>query len=339
MPVVAPLAVNPAVLNSKSKPWRSMLRIDTVGADVNVVQKAWADFHPEKLVYAEGDSWFDKFTPIPVTGTNLLETIRTPFFTAVVDVAHIGDEAKDMVRGWQERQTKAMFDIIDFDAILLSAGGNDLKNIFADLLQSKGPSVGGGAKAWTKQDLQNLASATTYAGYFDRIVEDIKRFVALRDGSKRCKNIPLLIHGYDYFQPRPASAEIFKGTRKGLGPWLYPAMTSAGLTDAQMRSAADAVVDELNSQLSAKIATLPNVHYIDSRGLLLPAAPGTTSSRNDWLDEIHPNESGFTSLARNRWDVALAKALGWVPVPGDTVPAANPQTITTAYAGAQTATA
>ena len=64
-------------------------------------------------------------------------------------------------------------------------------------------------------------------------------------------------------------------------------------------------------------ADAPNVHVIDQRGLLTPAEPRTEDASNDWLDEIHPNEEGFAKLARNRWEVELAKALGWSPNPGD----------------------
>ena len=59
---------------------------------------------------------------IRATGTNLLEAIQTPFFTGVVDASHIGDEVRDMVRGHQGKQTVVLFDMFDFNAILLSAG-------------------------------------------------------------------------------------------------------------------------------------------------------------------------------------------------------------------------
>lgn len=51
-------------------------------------------------------------------------------------------------------------------------------------------------------------------------------------------------------------------------------MHAAGLSDARMCSAADAVIDELNAQLAAHVATLPHVTVIDQRGLLVPTAPG-----------------------------------------------------------------
>lgn len=328
------LAVNPALLADPARGWRKMLRIDTVGGDVFEVIKATNDFLPQRLVYAEGDSWFDKFTPIPSPGTNLLDAIRTPFLTAVVDVAHIGDEVRDMVRGHQARQTQAMFKLFSFQAILLSAGGNDLKNIFADLFATQALVNEGVTSAFQPKDLDRLANPASYTEFFADVVQNIGRFVDLRNSARDAvtRAAPIFVHGYDYLQPRPAGAQIFAGSRIGRGPWLYPSLKAAGLTDTQMRAAADAVIDEMNLQLQQVIAGLANVHVIDQRGLLTPAAANTTGPDADWLDEIHPTKEGFTKLAHNRWDVPLSKALGWQPVAGDVVPALATSNLSTAQA-------
>lgn len=332
MPIVhPPEAVNQAVLAR----WRPMTRIETVSGNVHEVMRALETFTPDKMVYAEGDSWFDKFTPIPLTGTNLLDPIRTPFATAVVDVSHIGDEVRDMVRGHQARQTEAMFKIFAFDAVLLSAGGNDLKNIFADLFAAKALADRGIVSPFQPQDLQRLATPSSYTEFFEEVVRNIGRFVDLRNAARneRTRRAPLFLHGYDYLQPRPAGAQIFAGSHVGQGPWLHPSMAAAGLSDAQMRAAADAVIDELNRQLAGVIAPLGNVHVIDQRGLLTPAAAGFSGDSADWLDEIHPNEKGFEKLARNRWNAALSRALGWLPQPGDIVPPLDPSNPSMAFGG------
>jgi lysophospholipase L1-like esterase len=324
MPLVTEhLAVAPSVLANPSRGWRRMIRIDTVSGDVGEVIKATNDFLPERLIYAEGDSWFDKFTPLAGSSTtNLLDAIRTPFLTAVVDVAHIGEEVRDMVRGHQARQTRAMFKLFGFQAILLSAGGNDLKNLFADLFAAKALASEGFVSPFQPKDLDRLAAPASYTEFFEDVIQNIGRFVDLRAAAKDevTRAAPIFVHGYDYLQPRPAMAEIFAGSRIGRGPWLHPSLDAAGLTDAQMRAAADAVVDEMNRQLQKVIAKLPNVHVIDQRGLLTPAAPRTSGVDGDWLDEIHPSKEGFTKLARNRWDVPLSRALGWRPVAGELVP-------------------
>lgn len=324
-------AVKPSLLDDRRQGWRRMIRIENTGGSVADLIRATQEFLPQKLVYAEGDSWFDKFTPLPLSGTNLLDAVRTPFLTAVVDVSHIGDESRDMVRGHQARQTEAMFGLFAFDALLLSAGGNDLKNVFADLFAAKAQAAAGLRSPFQPGDLDALADPRRYTAFFADVVRNIGRFVDLRNTARDAvtRDAPIFVHGYDYLQPRPAGAQIFAGSRIGAGPWLHPSLQAAGLNDAQMRAAADAVIDELNRQLAATIAPLDGVFVVDQRGLLTPAAAGSTGSDQDWLDEIHPNERGFTKLARQRWDVALSKALGWTPRPDDLVsplPPSNPST-------------
>jgi len=216
-----------------------------------------------------------------------------------------------------------MFKRFSFQAILLSAGGNDLKNVFADRFATLAMVNDGHGSPFQPGDLDGLARPASYTAFFDDVVRNIGRFVDLRnaapDGATR--NAPIFVHGYDYLQPRPAGAQAFASTRIGRGPWLYPALKAAGLTDAEMRAAADAVIDELNAQLARVIAPLPNVHLIDQRGVLTPAAAGSDGPDADWMDEIHPSQRGFAKLARHRWDVPLALALGWQPGAGDTIPA------------------
>jgi hypothetical protein len=324
-----------------SKTWRRMVRIDTVGADTSVVIKAMTQLALDCLVYAEGDSWFDKFTPIPSEGTNLLEEIRTPYVAGVVDVAHIGDEARDMVRGWQASRTREMFRLFPFKAILLSAGGNDLKNLFSDLFENKGLQRAGLTSRLSASELEGLTTPASYTAFFQDVITNIQRFVDMRDEAQDpvTRKAPIFLHGYDYLQPRPAGATVFAGTKIGLGPWLYPSLLAAGLTDVEMRSVADAIVDELNRQLQLAFAGAPNVHVIDQRGLLTPADPQTTQASNDWLDEIHPTERGFVKLATNRWEVELAKALGWSPAAGDLQDPLPPGNQSTALGGGSAAVA
>ncbi len=296
-------------------PWRSMIHVENTGGALGPLNAAQAAFQPERWVYAEGDSWFDKFTPFGAHGTNLLETIRTPFLTAVCDVSHIGDEVRDMVDGRQARQTAALFKLWNFDAILLSAGGNDLKNAFAQLVVADANRTSAPGTLRKGSPLGRFADAGTLDGFFAGVVADIRRFVQLRDeaGDPTTRKAPILLHGYDHLQPRPAGALLFAGSRIGSGPWLYPALKQAGMSDEDMRAAAADVIDALNERLRSDVAVLPNVTVLDQRGLLTIARPGTTGADGDWLDEIHPTADGFAKLARGRWELPLAAALGWTP--------------------------
>ena len=291
-------------------PWRGLFRVEANSGLVSDVSRGLDAIQPEKTVYAEGDSWFDKFTPVGLRGTNLLDALRAPFLTAVVDVAHIGDEIHEMVSGRQERQTRTLMRYFRFDAILLSAGGNDLRALFEREFVER-------TRPWTKPEVMELVHRSRHRDFFLPVIQDIGRFFDLRDDSALNGSTPILLHGYDYLQPRPAGAQVFAGTRLGTGPWLYPMLRRANLDAVQMRAVADAVIDELNEQLEDFCATRSNVTFIDQRGLLTPAAPGTEGRNNDWMDEIHPADRGYAKLARQRWDVLLAQKLEWDFAPAD----------------------
>lgn len=299
-------AVNSRCYEAQHAPrWTKLHRIDTVSANIEDVKKAIFNYPFQKLLYAEGDSWFDKFTPMPASCTNLLDAIRLPMFTGVVDVSHIGDLAREMVSGMQRDRTAAMFDFFDFDAILYSGGGNDLKNLFAE----KYGQLGGQLVPDEEQ-------------FFSEVIANVRAFISLRDN---CRNsitraAPIFVHGYDYIQPRPVKGAIFGDLLKVAGPWLYPNMRQAGLSDAEMLDAAKAAIDKLNAMLYEVVRTEHDIHLIDQRGLLTPAVPGSTTASGDWLDEIHPSEAGFATLANNRWNHALAQSLGWSAKAGDSVP-------------------
>ena len=305
----------PPVLPADQTNWKALHRIEDTGGDTGIVAQALRTYPFERLLYAEGDSWFDKFTPLPLSCTDLLSAIRLPAFAGVVDVSHIGDLSREMVTGWQRRQTRAMFDLFDFDAILLSAGGNDLKNVFASLFHEMADQRRRPATANMVPELAALARGTVDNAPFERVMEDIRAFIVLRDGAdrERTRRAPLFLHGYDHLQPRNAPARLFAGSRIGSGPWIYPALHDAELGAAAMLETARRVIDQLNEHLRRMVASLPtdaNVWLLDQRGLLTLAKPGSTGASGDWMDEIHPTSAGFTKLAQQRWNPWLAQTLG-----------------------------
>lgn len=316
MPIIDATST-PPVTPAQMANWKPLHRIEDTGGDVKTVIDATSTYPFQRLIYAEGDSWFDKFTPIPVSGTNLLAALRLPVFAGLVDVSHIGDTTSEMVNGWQRRQTRAMFNLFDFDAILLSAGGNDLKNLFATLYHDVGERALGAATTSATAHLDAVASGQLLDDHFDAVLNNIRTFIALRDaaGKARTRAAPLFLHGYDYLQPRPAPAKIFAGTKLGAGPWIYPSLQHAGLNDAEMLDAARRVIGGLNDRLRQLVSSLPasaNVWLLDQRGLLTLGAPGSTGESGDWMDEIHATPAGYRKLTEARWNPWLALALGLV---------------------------
>src|SRR5205823_11617315 len=87
----------------------------------------------ERVLLCEGDSWFDIWTPAPLHEPNLLDALRTSRRSLLVDISHVGDTAKEMATDPQAANTLNLLNEFKFDALLLSAGGNDLKNAFKEL--------------------------------------------------------------------------------------------------------------------------------------------------------------------------------------------------------------
>ena len=256
----------------------------------------------------EGDSWFDIYTPWPLHEPNLLDALRTPRKALLVDISHIGDTAKEMATDPQAGNTLTLLNEFKFDALLLSAGGNDLKNVFKEafiraIVHTK-------AKTMMPKDIRVMTSTPSKAdAIFEEIVGYIVSWIGLRQKSKPNKNTPVVLHGYDYLQPRPAPA---RATVNGLavsGPWIYPTLHEAGKTDDEMRGLTKDVIDTLDKWLVKLVKPLPNVHLLDTRNTLKLAEPGTKKASNDWMDEIHALPEGWAKLAERAWNPKLAAIL------------------------------
>jgi len=267
-----------------------------------------ADGAYERLLLCEGDSWFDIFTPAPLHEPNLLDALRLPRRALLVDVSHVGDTAKEMATDPQAANTVHLLNEFKFDALLLSAGGNDLKNAFKEMfvqmmaLRKKGMRVPYDLAAMT-------AHPSTANSIFEEVVGYIASWIGLRGKSKLNRDTPVVLHGYDYLQPRPAYARLFINGPRISGPWVHPILCAAGKTDEQMRDIAKEVIDTLNALLARRIGPLPNVRLLDTRGTLKLAKPGTDRASSDWMDEIHALPEGWAKLAERAWNPILRTIL------------------------------
>jgi hypothetical protein len=128
--------------------------------------------------------------------------------------------------------------------------------------------------------------------------------VELRDSAASSnKGIPIYAHTYDYPTARPAPAKLLGAVDFG-GPWLYDTYVRFGLPGALWVPMTERLIDALATTLLG--LNLPNVHVIDTRGVMTRAAEGSTGNSGDWLNEIHANRNGRKKLAR-RWAVELNK--------------------------------
>ena len=262
----------------------------------------------EKVLLCEGDSWFDIYTPAPLHEPNLLDAIRTPRSALLVDIAHVGDAAKEMATGTQASYLLALLNEFKFDALLLSAGGNDLKNAFKEAYIAK--VVHAKTKSSPPAHVKAMTSKPAVADeLFREVVGYIGTWIGLSRGSKLNQDTPVVLHGYDYLQPRPACAKVFVNGPCASGPWIYPILSADKKTDDEMRIIAKDVIDAFNRWLTTLIKPLPGVHLLDTRGTLTLAAPKSTKVSNDWMDEIHATPDGWGKLAAKAWNPTLAKLL------------------------------
>jgi hypothetical protein len=240
---------------------------------------------PKRLVLlTEGDSWFS----YPLNA-NIADYIEMMNDFSILRLEHNGDEAREILGAGSEQLKKLKYYLKNYpvDAVLLSAGGNDLvAEELAKVLEKK---VNG--NAW--QSSIKLATLTTV---LDDIVASYERLLDARDALR--PQCVVFAHSYCYFQPNGRKATGPFGLLKA-GPWMRPVIVAKGLDpDTDGRDIAKYLVDELHARLMALAASRRRFRVIDMRAAL-PADDVY------WADEIHPSGTGFRRLAEDYWRPAL----------------------------------
>lgn len=261
------------------------------------IDKRFPERDPDSRMYqcrvlAEGDSWF---TLGAVPSGNLLFHIQVTKPTALVSIAEPGDTIIGMGSPERMLQLRRLLTVPQFayewDAILLSGGGNDLIDSAPELLRKIDTATGDPADYVDAAALQRLV-ANVQSAYAN--------IVAVRDAeSSQSKGKPIYVHTYDYPTPRDSPAR-FLGAGI-LGPWLYPAFLLADiplpmwvpLSDYLLDQLAEAIL-ALDSQFGSR--PLPGVFVVNTRNTLNRARLGAIASDADWANEIHPNTTGYRKL-------------------------------------------
>ena len=251
-------------------------------------------------ILAEGDSWF---TIGAIPSSNLLYELRMKKSTVVLNLGYPGDTIANLSQlSLNTEFTRRLAHpnwASDWDALLLSGGGNDLIDQAADIIRST--PTGSGKKATDYLDAERLEAFKqgVQAGY--------RRIVALRDsdGSPN-QGKPIVVHTYDYPTPRPSPATflIVPMTR----PWIHRVFEAYHVPKSLRIKITDRMLDALAEAILELESELPAFHVVDTRNLLDRAAIDAKGNSGDWLNEIHPNSDGYRKVA-NKLVAKLEKVM------------------------------
>jgi hypothetical protein len=268
---------------------------------------------PEQFDYwflCEGDSWMDRSSLTQLSlPWSLARTFKGRRGSRALFVnlsrfgdtlRHIGDCLNDTFHQWVT--TPLPF---RFDALLLSAGGNDFIDAALDPPPGQGllRDVHGAGPGLRPEDCFDAAAiALLVDQYLD------PNFGKLYDtvrASPFCGGMPILLNLYATPVARNAPATPGGKTwlsaayaKNGIPPGLWPAVTQRLFVDVET-----AVTDWTQVAGRTGVFTVPT-----SSVPLVPADPGATGSSGDWLNEIHPNASGWARLA-TAWQASLDAVL------------------------------
>jgi len=242
---------------------------------------------------AEGDSWMDKSTPVMGSLPHYLaeEMNRQGRSILIINISTAGDTLRritDVMQGefaWWLQQ-------FHYDGILFSAGGND----FIDAARDPGPGQGL-LRDMAGQPLpvdgygcvSPTAVATLINQYLDPNFNTI--YQAIRNNALNAST-PIFLNSYDTPTARNAPALA------GVGPWLYAAYQKNHIDPTLWPSLTAGLFRDIQGTINGWCNGRTKVYAVPTTGVLTPANAGTSGSRGDWANEIHPNKSGWRKQSK-----------------------------------------
>lgn len=263
---------------------------------------------PEFFKYrflAEGDSWMDRSA---MFHTSLLQALAPAMDAAgdevlIINVAMFGDTMRrvgDCARGDFRLWVNTQFSW-KFDAILLSAGGND----FIDAARDPGPGQGilrdlavEPVPASGRDCLKRSAVATLVNQYMNPNFSTLYNVIQ----SSRHASVPIFLNNYD--TPTARNAPAFPRGHA----WLFDAYVKNSIAPTLWPDLTAAIFDEVQATIAGWTNGRNNLVSVPTHGTLVPAATGSIGSDADWLNEIHPNACGWSKLAAV-WRKAIKEVL------------------------------
>lgn len=245
---------------------------------------------------ADGDSWFDYPIDgdIPGIKTDVIAQLEKQLQnTYILNLAHAGDATTTIMGASKYRRLSKL--LVDeehggFDAILFSAGGDDLVGDQFRLWLNDAAKVGNDPAQAINTAALNDILGVGETGYRD--------LAALRN-QKGAASVPIITHGYDFATPDGSGVCM-------LGPWLLPSLQSRGWMRDPFNPAdlptGQAIVKQMLQRFDLLMQMLENDPYLN---LIYVRTQGTLSpGLAQWANELHPTPDGFSAIAA-KFAVAL----------------------------------
>ncbi len=251
---------------------------------------------PEQFKYrflAEGDSWMDRSSLLMASLPSYLAEAMDEAGDSVLIVncsmfgdtlRRIGDCLNNDFALWL-RHTFAW----NFDALLLSAAGNDFIDAARDPAPGRGilkNMAGQPVPAQGRECVNQDAVALLVTQYLD---PNFAKLYNLVQSSKHA-DMPIFLNAYD--TPTARNAPALPGGRA----WLYEAYTKNSIAPSVWPDLTDSIFNDVQTTIALWAQGRANVHLVPTDGTLTPATPGSTGDSGDWINEIHPNAAGWEKL-------------------------------------------
>jgi hypothetical protein len=252
---------------------------------------------PEQFKYrflVEGDSWMERSSALTASLPAYLARSMDAAHeeVLVINLAMFGDTLRrisECLNGDFSSWLNTAF-AWRFDAVLLSAGGNDFidaardpdpgKGILQDFSRQTPPGQG-------HQCVNRDAVATLVTQYLDPNFALLYNTVQ----SSRHADTPIFLNSYD--TPTARNAPGFPGGKA----WLYEAYRKNAIPPTLWPDLTDSIFNDVQTTIAGWTMDRPNVQAVPTDGTLTPAAEGSTGNSGDWINEIHPNAAGWKKLA------------------------------------------
>jgi len=237
--------------------------------------------HPDwPVVVSEGDSWFsyaDVIGRLDDPGDKGNPKFQRPWCLLRLEKA--GDEVMTILSGFERSKLRDYFGRWRLDALLFSAGGNDI--IGPDLLPLLRPYQQG-------MEAQDLVSFARFERRTRQIQDCYRELLdMLGDASQPAK---VFVNSYDYAIPSDRPVKL-AGIIKVAGPWMLPYFRQHNIPPTLRAPVIQLLIDGFCAaidQVAAEPRGVGRLIRIETRNVV----------GNDFKDEIHPNRDGAIRVAK-----------------------------------------